>query len=58
LHSGYFPSGYIGRVPAFDPDESDRENLRYAVKTNNEAEYFTLNSTTAIKTWAAMLTMW
>lgn len=46
MHSGYFPSGYIGRVPAFDPDESDRENLRYAVKTNNEAEYFTLNSTT------------
>ncbi|KAF6018704.1 CELSR1 [Bugula neritina] len=45
-YRGYFPSGYIGRVPAFDPDESDRENLRYAVKTNNEAEYFTLNSTT------------
>lgn len=44
--SGHFPDGYIGRVPAFDPDESDRKSLRYTVKSGNEANFFTLNSST------------
>ena len=39
----YFPNEPIGRVPAFDPDESDRANLRYTVKSGNEANFFTLD---------------
>lgn len=41
-----FPEGNIGRVPAFDPDQSDRDRLRYTVKSGNEANFFTLSSTT------------
>lgn len=43
-----FPTGYIGRVPAFDPDETDRSNLRYTVKSGNEANFFFLNSSTGM----------
>lgn len=48
----HFPDGPIGRVPAFDPDETDRANLRYSVKSGNanQANFFTLNATTGFIT--------
>lgn len=48
----HFPEGPIGRVPAFDPDENDRANLRYYVKSGNanQANFFTLDSSTGLIT--------
>ena len=41
-----FPEGPIGRVPAFDPDVSDRDKLRYSFLPGNEAGFLHLNEST------------
>ncbi|KAK3103500.1 hypothetical protein FSP39_019658 [Pinctada imbricata] len=41
-----FISGPIGRVPATDPDEIDRDRLRYEIVAGNEASFIHLNQTT------------
>lgn len=40
-----FITGVIGRVPAFDPDETDRNKLVYNFTAGNEAKFLKLNST-------------
>lgn len=40
-----FPNGPIGKVPAFDPDVSDRDRLVYKILSGNEAELIHLNET-------------
>ncbi|CAG5120721.1 unnamed protein product, partial [Candidula unifasciata] len=42
---GMFPSGPIGRIPAFDPDVSDRDRLVYKILSGNKAELLHLNET-------------
>ena len=44
-----FPIEPIGRVPAFDPDVSDRDLLRYSI-TGNEAKLIQLNTTNGLIT--------
>ncbi|XP_052061386.1 cadherin EGF LAG seven-pass G-type receptor 2-like isoform X1 [Mytilus californianus] len=41
-----FITGVIGRIPAYDPDESDRNKLVYNFTLGNEANFLHLNSTT------------
>ena len=38
-----FPEGPIGRIPAFDPDVSDRDKLKYSFLPGNEAGFLHLN---------------
>lgn len=42
---GTFPSGPIGKIPAFDPDVSDRDRLVYKILSGNKAELLHLNET-------------
>ena len=39
----HFPTAPIGRIPAFDPDVSDRDKLRYSFLLGNEAGFLHLN---------------
>ena len=41
-----FPVGPVGRVPATDEDESDRDRLTYTVTSGNSAQLIHLNSST------------
>lgn len=41
-----FITGVIGRVPATDPDEIDRDRLTYEFVAGNEAEFLHLNQST------------
>ncbi|XP_012939635.1 cadherin EGF LAG seven-pass G-type receptor 1 [Aplysia californica] len=43
---GMFPSGPIGKVPAYDPDVSDRDKLVYKILSGNNAELIHLNEST------------
>ena len=42
----HFPTAPIGRIPAFDPDVSDQEKLRYSFILGNEAGFLHLNEST------------
>lgn len=41
-----FVSGVIGRVPATDPDEMDRDSLTYQLLTGNETQFLYVNNMT------------
>ena len=41
-----FINGPIGKVPATDPDEIDRDHLRYEIVAGNNASFLHLNQTT------------
>ncbi|CAL1545097.1 unnamed protein product, partial [Lymnaea stagnalis] len=40
---GNFPNGPIGKIPAYDPDVSDRDRLVYKILSGNKAELLSLN---------------
>ncbi|KAI8745631.1 protocadherin wing polarity protein stan, partial [Biomphalaria glabrata] len=40
---GSFPIGPIGKIPAFDPDVSDRDKLIYKILSGNKADLLYLN---------------
>lgn len=42
---GMFPSGPIGRIPAYDPDVCDRDRLIYKILSGNKADLLYLNET-------------
>lgn len=42
----YFPTGVIGRIPAYDPDEINRDTLIYSFFSGNEGNLLKLNSST------------
>ncbi|XP_046355288.2 cadherin EGF LAG seven-pass G-type receptor 1-like isoform X1 [Haliotis rufescens] len=50
-----FPSGSIGRVPAYDPDEIDRPRLVYRFVSGNEARLLHLNESSGEITLDARL---
>ncbi|CAI9730365.1 cadherin EGF LAG seven-pass G-type receptor 2 isoform X1 [Octopus vulgaris] len=42
----YFPTGIIGRIPAYDPDEINRDTLTYTFVSGNEGNLLDLNPST------------
>jgi len=43
-----FPNGPIGRIPAYDLDESDRDSLEYRIISGNEAPFVYLEKHTGL----------